>query len=160
MPTIKLRCPNDWTAWNKQFLHKVRKADLWKQVVPSEGRLPELEDPKLGRFPHVTREIISRRPDGTPTQVRQSMDAAGSFDDPHVMIEWHEAFLCFGPFEKQSYCVERIKKWVADTVDPSYFRTCCQSESSLGDWYHNLKDQLNQPSGNTDDSPRTGQEEA
>jgi len=88
------------------------------------------------------------------------MDAAGSFDDPHVMIEWHEAFLCFGPFEKQSYCVERIKKWVADTVDPSYFRTCCQSESSLGDWYHNLKDQLNQPSGNTDDSPRTGQEEA
>jgi hypothetical protein len=74
------------------------------------------------------------------------------------MFEWQQAIFAFNQFEKQAYHIERIKEWVATTVSPSYFGTCCNSETSLGDWYHNLKNQLDQTPDNNKDSPAGSEE--
>ena len=45
-------------------------------------------------------------------------------------------------FREQHNAVQKLKKWVTDTVAPHYVEVACEATETLSKWYSNLKDQV------------------
>jgi hypothetical protein len=45
-------------------------------------------------------------------------------------------------FREQDSAVQKLKKWVTDTVAPHYVEIACGATESLAQWYANLKEHV------------------
>ena len=45
-------------------------------------------------------------------------------------------------FREQHNAVQKLKKWITDTVAPHYVEVACEATETLSKWYSNLKDQV------------------
>ena len=161
---VSLTGPADWDSWDHQFKIKAVAARLWEHIDQDE---PLLKKPKMPLIELYQREANARPPAAStrarPQTVEQPGESSQSGDQSQTIepdddqvptgdltakaratlqLDMQYYTQAEKEFREQDGAVQKLKKWVTDTVVPHYVEVACGATESLAQWYRNLKEHV------------------
>ena len=157
---VTLNGSADWDSWDHQFKIKAVAANLWDHVDP-EVNEPLLKKPRMLLVRSYQRQVnrrvnirSSQNAEHQTVDRSQTVDTDDNNDQdiaPSALSDCGCATLQLDmqyytqqekEFREQHNAVQRLKKWITDTVAPHYVEVACEATETLSKWYSNLKDQV------------------
>ena len=161
---VSLTGPADWDDWEHQFKVIAVAGRLWDHINKGE---PLLKEPKIPLIESYQREANTRpqaantrawtqtveQPQaGESSQSGERSQTLEADDDDQVLtgdltakaratlqLDMQYYTQADKKFREQDSAVQKLRKWVIDTVAPRYARIACDPTDSLTQWYTNLK---------------------
>jgi hypothetical protein len=156
---VSLSGPADWDSWDHQFKIKAVAARLWEHIDQDE---PLLKKPKMPLIESYQRETTA--PPAAITRARAQAGESSQSGERSQTLEADDDQVPTGDltakacatlqldmqyytqaekeFREQDNAVQRLKKWVTDTVVPHYVEVACGATETLAQWYGNLKEHV------------------
>jgi hypothetical protein len=145
-----LRGPEDWEEWEHQFKSQAVAFDLWDQITGDEPLIRKPRMPEIAGYQQQaqTRGGAGRGRAGNAGR-SQTVDDDDS-SDPSVaqltdqsrnayQLDMQRYIQSQREYKEQSTAVQKLKKWVIDTVASHYTRVACEPTEALSQWYTQLK---------------------
>jgi hypothetical protein len=145
--------PEDWNNWNHEFELQVETFSLEPHITNKKPLLPQPEMPdirkkKYIKKPHAQRHARSQTVDNEEEDeetIQEKNNGQWMMTDLtdsglkafNLDLTWYKQLET--SYEKQRQCVEKLTKWILQTVSPDYKSTCCIAKTPLWEWHQNLK---------------------
>jgi hypothetical protein len=138
-----LRGPEDWEEWEHQFKSQAVAFDLWDHI---EGDEPLIRKPRMPETASYQRQ--ARR--GNPGRGQSSQIVDDEDSDPSVaqltdqsrnayQLDMQRYIQSQKEYKEQTTAVQKLKKWVIDSVASHYTHVTCEPTEALSQWYAQLK---------------------
>jgi hypothetical protein len=143
---VSLSSPADWDSWDHQFKIKAVAAHLWEHIDQDEPLLKKPKMPLIGSYQRqantraqtAEQSQTVKADSGDQVPVNELTDkacAALQLDMQYYTQQEKE-------FREQDSAIQKLKKWVTDTVAPHYVEIACGAIETLAQWYTNLKEHI------------------
>src|SRR5271169_5802261 len=148
---VSLSGPADWDSWDHQFKIKAVAARLWDHIDQEEPLLKKPKMPLIGSYQrqaNTRAQAADRAQTGERSQTIEADDdqvpASELTDKARVALQLDMQYYAQQEkeFREQDSAVQKLKKWVTDTVAPHYIEIACEATESLTQWYSNLKEHV------------------
>jgi hypothetical protein len=148
---VLLNGPDLWEDWEQQFQSQAIAYDLWDHIDRNE---PLIKKPIMPDRDSYQRQVQTRASTGRTTGSSQTQAGTSRSQtaEPEPTIgdltkQAREAFQydmqfyiqCQKEYKEQVTSIQKLKKWVTDSVASHYFRVACKPTEDLRHWYTNLR---------------------
>ncbi|KAL1855882.1 hypothetical protein Daus18300_010860 [Diaporthe australafricana] len=156
--TAFLSTPADWNDWNHEFELQTDTHGLSQQIRGKKPLLPTPEMPDIRRRkytkkPHAQRNARSQTVNDEEEDEETIQEKAnGSWmlsdltDNGNKVfnqdLTWYKQLETV--YDKERQAIEKLTKWLLQTVNPTYKSTCCQAGEPLWKWHDNLRKRCGQ----------------
>src|SRR5947209_10766429 len=165
---VTLNGPADWDSWDHQFKIKAVAANLWDHVDPEVDE-PLLKKPRMPLVGSYQRQANRRPNAGNGQNAERSQTVEADDDDdqniaPSALSDRGRAALQLDmqyytqqekEFREQHNAVQKLKKWITDTVAPHYVEVACEATETLIKGDRTPKDKVGTSGGCTLIATRT-----
>jgi hypothetical protein len=150
--------PGDWNDWHHEFELQAQTFGLESHITNKTSLLPQPEMPdirkkKYTKKPHAQRnarsqttndeeedeETIQEKNNGQWMMTDLTDNGLKAFN---LDLTWYKQLDASYKEERQS--VEKLTRWLLQTVAPAYKSTCCQAGEPLWKWHDNLQKRCGQ----------------
>jgi hypothetical protein len=136
---VTLSSLEDWESWERQF--KIQAIDLqhWSHFIDGEPLLEKPKKPEISSYQTQaqTRTMAGRSQTvdakGSQPSELANQDRLGYQLDMQLYIQEEKEF------KEQTRSVQKLRKWVMNSVASHYVLVACEPEEVLHQWYDNLK---------------------
>ncbi|KAF7561663.1 hypothetical protein G7046_g2478 [Stylonectria norvegica] len=172
---VPLQTVKDWERWDQEFQTKAISLHLWESIDPeSEGSpMKRPQRPEVGSYHrrtpprnkdtehllHPGRQI--RQVEQTDSNHRaRNISELTAEDKASLSFEWRVYEQSYREYEVQESSCDKLKQWVAETVDYDLRRSSCPPMQDLRTWYKNLKTRVGTSTREEERAARQNYEEA
>lgn len=156
--TAFLSKPGEWNNWNHEFELQTGTYGLEAHIhqqkpLLQKPEMPDIRQKKYTKKPHAQRNARSQTMEGeeedeeTIQEKGQGTWMMSDLTDNGIKIfnqdlTWYKQLESVYKEERQA--VEKLTKWLLQTVNPAYKSTCCQANEPLWKWHDNLRKRCGQ----------------